>query len=376
MTRVLILTRRFEYGGAERQLVALANGLDKTRFSITIAPFYDDGPLLQDVERIQGVQVVHLHKKGRWDLLPFFWRLWRTVVRIKPHIMYGYMGVANQLALLAGRLVRAQVVWGVRASNMDLDRYDLLMKILYRFECWAARFPDLIISNSLSGKSYHSSHGFPEDKIVVIPNGIDTERFVPSPILREKLRAEWGLTEKEMVIGLVARLDPMKDHPTFLRAAALLIRERPDSRFVCVGDGVPSYRMKLHDLGAALGLTGYLKWVGFKDDMAAVYNALDIACSSSSFGEGFSNTVGEAMACGVPCVVTDVGDSKWIVGNTGAVVETNNATALCSAWSNILEAGPARRAELSQQSRARIVQHFSLERLIEDTTKVLQSLGS
>ena len=373
MIRILILTRRFEYGGAERQLVALVKGLDKTRFSLTVVPFYEGGPLLQEVECIPGVQVLPLYKSGRWDVIPFLWRLWQAVVLVKPHIVYGYMGVANQLSLLVGWLVRGKVVWGIRASNMDLDQYGWLARMLYQLECRTSRFPAFIISNSQSGKRYHADGGFPNEKIVVIPNGIDTDRFAPDQKLREKVRAEWGLTERETLIGLVARLDQMKGHPTFLRAAAFLSCEQPNLRFVCVGDGDHAYRQKIRDLSEELGLTATLRWVGFRDDIVAVYSALDVACSSSSFGEGFSNAVGEAMACGVPCVVTDVGDSKWIVGDTGYVVVADDPKALAASWHKMLDMGGAARGMYGQRARERVIKHFSLDRMIDETARVFEA---
>jgi len=374
MIRILFLTRRFEYGGAERQLIALAKGLDKARFAVTIVPFYQGGELFEEAERIPNAQVIPLRKKGRWDLFSFLWSLWQVVVRSNPHIIYGYMGVANLVSLLMGKLSGSKVVWSVRASNMDLDRYDWLTGLAFRLERPLSRFAHLIIVNSVEGKRYHVTHGFPDEKMVVIPNGIDTWQFRPDPMLREKVRAEWSVSEKETLIGLPARLDPMKDHPTFLQAAALLSRERPDVRFVCVGEGNASYRLKLQALSKELRLTDRLIWTGFRADMHAVYNALDVACSSSSYGEGFSNVIGEAMACGVPCVVTDVGDSRWIVGETGLVVPPLDLIALCSAWRKMLGAGVVTRTEWGYKARERVIHHFSLERLIAETHKVLTSI--
>ena len=376
MIRVLILTRRFEYGGAERQLVELIKGLDKNVFSLTVAPFYDGGPLLREIEGIPGVEVVPLRKRGRWDVVQFFMRLWRVAASVKPHIAYGYMGVANQLALLIGWMVRGKVLWGIRASNMDLDQYDWLMKALYKIECKLSRFPMLIISNSRSAKDYHVAQGFPAEKIVVIPNGIDTNRFAADLQLREKIRSEWRVSDEEILVGLVARLDQMKDHTTFLRAAALLLPKYSLVRFVCVGDGRAAYRKKLYDLAVQLGLVDRLLWVGFRDDMVAVYSALDVACSSSSFGEGFSNVVGEAMACGVPCVVTDVGDSRWIVGDTGSAVRPNDPMAFSAALHKMLELQPALRKERGRKARERIIEHFSVGRMIKETTHLLEAANS
>ena len=203
-----------------------------------------------------------------------------------------------------------------------------------------------------------------------IPNGIDTEWFRSDPEARQRIRTEWGLTESEKLIGLVGRLDPMKDHPTFLRAAAMLSQERGDVRFVCVGDGPTDYRRELSALGKELGLTQRLIWAGVREDIPAVYNALDIVTSSSSYGEGFPNVVGEAMACEVPCVATDVGDSAWIVGETGVVVSPKDPEALAAGWKTSL----ARHgSEMALEARLRVEENFSVERLIEQTERAIWS---
>ena len=134
------------------------------------------------------------------------------------------------------------------------------------------------------------------------------------------MRLEWGIAECEKLIGQVGRLDPMKDHSTFLKAAALLAHERKDVRFVCVGEGPTGYRDELYSLAKTLGLASRLIWAGSRRDMPAVYNAFDVAVSSSRWGEGLPNVIAEAMACGVPCVVTDVGDSAFVVDKLGVVV--------------------------------------------------------
>jgi glycosyltransferase involved in cell wall biosynthesis len=144
-------------------------------------------------------------------------------------------------------------------------------------------------------------------------------------------------------------------------------------RFVCVGDGAASYREQLQALSRELGLAECLRWVGFRDDIAAVYNSLDLACSSSLFGEGFSNAIAEAMACGVPCVVTDVGDSAAIVGTTGEVVPGGDPQALANGWGRLrvrLRVQPDLRAE----ARNRIAQHFGVGSLVERTSAALHSV--
>ena len=370
--RILLLCRSLGVGGAERQLVILAKGLHQQGHQVTVMVFYANGALEKDLHE-NGITVFDLRKSGRWDVLPFFVRAVLVVWKLKPSVIYGFLGTPNILtAFLKPIFPRARVVWGVRASNMDLDRYDWLSRLSYRIECRLSRFADLIICNSRSGLEYAAAHGFPEGRMTVIPNGIDTEHFKSDAAARERIRAGWGIGEKEMLIGLVARLDPMKDHPTFFRAAAMLARERSDVRFVCVGDGSEPYKSELYHQASVLGLNERLIWAGARHDMPAVYNALDFS-TSSSYSEGFPNTIAEAMACSVPCVVTDVGDAKQIIGDTGYVVVPGNPPALVSAWQEALDEGGVEKASRSQRARERIIKHFSLERLIEETTRVLET---
>jgi glycosyltransferase involved in cell wall biosynthesis len=368
MIKWTFLIRSLNVGGAERQLIALAKALIKKDFNITVLTFYSGGALEEDLKD-SGIKLISLEKRGRWDVLGFLWRLIHHIKEIQPDVVHGYLGTANILTVLLKPLFpKTKMIWGVRASNVDFSRYDWLSGLNFKLECLLSPLADLIIVNSNAGKTYHIDHGFPSEKVVVVPNGIDTERFKPDPDARIKIRKEWRISDDTILIGLVARLDPMKDHPTFLKAAALLSKEREDIRFVCVGTGSETYTQKLYYLANELGISDKVIWAGERNDMPAVYNALDIACSSSSYGEGFPNVVGEAMACGVPCVVTDVGDSAWIVGDTGIVVPPKNPHALAVGWKSILEIN---RREMGIKSRSRIIERFSIKYLVDKTESVL-----
>jgi glycosyltransferase involved in cell wall biosynthesis len=217
------------------------------------------------------------------------------------------------------------------------------------------------------------SAGFRGSRMVVIQNGIDTTHFAPDLKAGLRLRASWQVPEDSLLIGIVGRLDPIKDHPTFLRAAAILAGSRPDVRFVCIGGGPEEYARCLRNLADDLGLCDKVIWPGFiTNDMVAAYNALDL-CSSSSYGEGLSNAVAEAMACGVPCVVTAVGDSPLIVGDTGVVVPPKNPDALAAGWAAMIErlvGNPGLRAA----ARKRIESKLSAEAFIANVSKLLLGL--
>jgi glycosyltransferase involved in cell wall biosynthesis len=376
MIHILFLVRSLETGGAQRQLIELVKGIDKSDFTVTVATFYDGGALRPDIDGLSDVTLISLHKKGRWDLLPFLWRLVCLVHEVKPQIVHGYMGIANELGLLMAKMVGARAVWGLRASNMDFSRYDWASAWGFRIGAWASHFADLIIVNSHAGQQYHIAHNYAGDRMIVISNGIESERFRPDCTARQRLRCEWSVGENERLIGLVGRLDPMKDHPTFLRAAALLHQERQDVRFVCVGDGPAPYKQELQSLAREFGLGEYLIWASARSDMPCIYNALDIATSSSSYGEGFANVIGEAMSCGIPCVATDVGDSAAIVGDQAQIVPPRDPRALMGAWIRFLDLSEERRVAIAEQARKRIVNEYSIQQFVRNTEATLLGISS
>jgi glycosyltransferase involved in cell wall biosynthesis len=261
---------------------------------------------------------------------------------------------------------------GVRTSGKDLGRYDWTFRFSFWLERLLSRLADLVIINSQAGKAVYLKKGFPAEKMLVISNGIDTQVFHAEAGLGQALRAEWGVAETDVLIGIIGRLDPMKGHAVFLKAAAAL--DRPDLHVVVVGDGPQAYRQYMVDLGNALGLGKRLVWAASRRDVACVYNALDICCSASIYGEGFPNVVGEAMACGIPCVVTDVGDSAWVAGPAGKVVIPNDCNSLSSALNKMIELSRSERAILGKNGRQRVADNFSVESMVRNTEDALVAL--
>lgn len=371
MTLIVLFIRSLDVGGAERQLVALAKGLSARGVPVRVLTFYPGGTFLPELEAA-GVPVEDLGKCGRWDVVPFVWRLYRRLRDLNPGVLYAWLTTANTLAAIIGRLAGVRrIVWGVRASNIDFDRYDWLTRVDFFFTRLTAQLADCIVCNSDAGRDFHITRDYPERKLIVVENGIDTEYFRFDPKGRARLRAEWQVGEHERLVGLVARLDPMKDHETFVRAAAVLARERNDVRFVCVGDGLQHYRLQLDEVVRGLGLQGRVQCVAARQDLAAVYSAMDVV-SSSSYGEGFSNAIAEAMSCERPCVVTDVGDSARIVGETGRVVPARDPVALAKAWSAMLTLNVDSSSALGRRARQRILDNFSFLRMVEISLRVLQ----
>lgn len=366
---LVFIVRRLERGGAERQLVELIRGMDKAVFSISLIALYPGGALWEEVCSLPGVRVRHLGKRGRWHL-NVVGKLIEALREATPDIVHGYMDVANLLALVA-KPMGAKVVWGLRASKVDTSRYDFMRRTVLRLESLFARCPDLIICNSESARIDARARGFPMTRTVVVRNGIDTERFKPDPAARLRVRADWRVSPDEYLIGMIGRLDPMKGHSVFLAAANLVAARQPRARFVVVGDGV--LRRELEERAASGGAHERIIWAGERSDIPAVLSALDLSVSSSLFGEGFSNVLGESMACKVPCVATDIGDAAAILGDLGWLVPPGDSRALAESISEAMRghrAGEARRDLMRQ----RIVEDFGVEKLARATSGALLTL--
>jgi len=290
--RIMFLARALTIGGAERQLVVQARGLAARGHRVTVCVFYGGGPLEPDLARA-GVQVVDLQKRGRGDSLRFIVRLCSALRSEQPDVLHGFLVVPNIFsALVRWVSPKTRLVWGVRSSMTDFSQYDPWENRAFGVSRWLSRRPDLIIANSNAGARAHAAAGYPERKLAVVHNGIDTARFRYDPEGRARLRRDWQVGDAPL-IGLVARLDPVKDHPTFLRAVAKVQSRNPATRAVCIGDGAAKYRAELIDLAASLGAN--VRWETSTLNVAAVYSALDVACSTSWFGEGFSNALAGAI---------------------------------------------------------------------------------
>jgi glycosyltransferase involved in cell wall biosynthesis len=373
---ILFLIRSMHVGGTERQLVALAKGLDKHRFDVHIALLYGDGALLKELKDVQNIEVTDLEKKGRWDLVKFFWRLIRFIRHNSFDIVYSFLPDVNLIATLAvffGRH-RHRLIWGIRASNLDFHRHGRLPKISYRLQRLLAGIPDIIVSNSEAGLSSIVRLNPFVKKTVVIPNGIDLQRFRPNIDARIEYRKRLNVTDHERLIGIVARIDPMKDYETFIESVSILERKVKNLRFICIGGGPADYRARLAKFAAKKKIDEKIIWYGTCFEMPSMYNALDIVCSASSHGEGFSNAIGEAMACGIPCVVTDVGDSKMIVGDAGVVVAPGEPEALAAGIQKILQRKAENKDLLADQVRRRIVSNFSVDQLVSRTSTVFENV--
>ncbi len=363
MIKVLHLITDLSTGGAELMLFKLLTRMDSSRFNNLVVSMTDKGTVGSRLEAL-GIRVFTLGMRRGIPGPLALWRLCRLLKRERPDILQSWLYHADLMGLLAGRLVGGQAtVWNLRCSYWDMRQYPKLTTAVVRFLTTMSSWPEAIVVNSKAGRRLHEELGYVARQWELIPNGFDLKDFHPDPQARIRFRQELGLPPTALLIGLVARFDPTKDHRTFLKACHLLLKNYGAVRFILVGAGVVSTNYALTSPITALGIEKYVHLLGERRDIATITAALDIACSSSS-GEGFSNVIGEAMACGVPCVVTDVGDSAWIVGNTGKVVPSQNPASLAQGLAGLIELGEKGRERLGLAARQRIEEHFGLESVV------------
>lgn len=283
-------------------------------------------------------------------------RVSQAIAGTRPQLVQGWMYHGNLAAFL--RPLDTPVLWNIRQTLYDLDRERRLTRAVIRSSALASRFARAIVYNSVVSARQHAALGFRSDRNWIIPNGFDTRRFAPSAERRARMRAELALTADQPVVGLIARVHPMKDHAMFLRAATIIAAQIPDACFLLAGDGATVEGLGNKVRGACL--MDRVRLLGPRADVADVMAALDVACSTSAWGEGFPNVLGEALASGVPCVATEVGDSADVVGDGGLIVPPRDAMAFAQAVIAML-VDSARRARAAMEGRRRVLERFSIE---------------
>jgi len=370
---VVFLVGSLGIGGAERQAIAIAGELKRMGNRVAIISLAD-GPLRQMVV-LEGVE---LHVVGRtFGFSPAavnpLARLLRT---ISPDVVYAFLEVQWLLALAAVRInsrhrsPRPKVVFGLRTGSYRKPTAGVRQRTVHELACRGAAHADLLIANSSSGLEDFRSrcHGSPPG--VVIPNGIDVSTLAPAPHAGAALRASWGIASDALVIGHVGRLSEVKDHETLIDSFALLAATDIDARLVCVGEGTETRRQSLVQRAETNGIADRVRFTGARSDLAAVYSAFDVL-ALSSVREGFANVIAEAMACGVPAVVTDTGASREIVGEFGEVVPVGNAHEFATAVHRLLS---RRSPALALACRQRILDNYTLQHCASLTLDAFASL--
>jgi glycosyltransferase involved in cell wall biosynthesis len=275
--------------------------------------------------------------------------------RLHPDLMMTWLYHADLVGTLAGRVAGVgRIIWNIRCSDMEFSRYPATTRWVVAALVRLSGLPWAIGVNSRAGQRAHDRLGYRPRQWAYLPNGFDTEVWRPNAQERGEVRKELGFVDSDTVVGMVARVDPQKDHATFLEAARVVLARHPRFRVLLVGRDTDG--LELPD-----ELRSITKVLGERRDVKRLMQALDILVSSSAYGEGFPNVIGEAMACGVPCVATDVGDSANILGDTGQIVEPLEPHKLASAIAGLVEMPSVDLRKCGVRARERVKRYFSVD---------------
>jgi len=364
--RVMHVITSLDIGGAEQMLRRLVTADSHGAVSHEVVTMIAGGPLQAPIAAA-GIPVTALNMTPGAASLAGLWQLTRLIRRQKPDLIQTWLyhaDLATTLALqFSGRRRQTPLIWGLRCSDMHAGHATPRHRLILRALAFLSRRPDMIISNSTSGVRVHAQAGYRPKDWKVIPNGFYPEIFAPNPRQRQQIRAQLGFTEQDFAIVLCARVAPMKDHQTFVRAAEIVAAELPQARFVLIGRDTDRAKTRLDQLIEASDVASRFLRLGERSDVAALLPAMDLATVTSAFGEGFPNVLGEAMATGIPCVSTNVGDAAMVIGRTGSIVPIRDPQAMAKAWLEMHAKGPQGRARLGAAARRRIQENFAMDRV-------------
>jgi len=362
-------------GGAETMLLKMVRCHLKLGVEMEVISLLPPGTLVPEFEAL-GVPV---HCLGIPQGVPDprgFIRLLGHLYRFKPEVIQTWMYHADLLGGLT-RVLRPStpVVWGVHHSNLNKDmNRSMTLRIAKLCARLSRALPRKIICCSEASRAVHAELGYDAGRMVVIPNGFDLDRFHPDPEARTALRADLGIPGNALLVGLVGRLDPLKDHGNFFKAWRQLpaeINGHPVHALLC-GVGMTLETPQVVEWTQGLDLSR-IHLLGLRRDMPQINASFDVACSSS-LGEAFPSVLGEAMACAVPCVVTDVGDFRLIVAETGRAVPPSDSDALAAALREVLSLPDAERLALGQAALHRVQSNYRVDIVAEKYLNVYSAL--
>ena len=345
-------------------LCKLLSQTNKAYFAPEVISLTDRGQLGDKIEAL-GVPVHTINMRRGVPNPVGLIKLAKLLRERKPGLIQTWMYHADLLGGLVAKVVSdAPIVWNIRASQLSWSVDKKTFIVLKASAFLSAKVPTKIISCSEDAYNLHTKLGYDATKVIVIPNGFDLASYKIDSAARASIGEELGIPPEVPIVGLVTRFHPQKDIHNFVQAAALLRREIPNVHFIMSGTGISWDTPELAQWITEVNLRDCFHLLGRRVDIPKLTAAFDVASSSSAFGEGFPNVLGEAMACGVPCVATDVGDSALIIGDTGIIVPPKNPQALADGWGKILMMDVEERRNLGQAARQRIEENFSLDSVV------------
>lgn len=369
--KILHIVPGLETGGTEVFLANLLPALQARGIESTLCSLREGGAVASRLIDA-GVTVRALGVSGYFSSALAWSRLKALARASRPDVIHGWLYHGNLAASLArSGIPTAYLLWSIRHSLVGRRHEKAATRVTIRIGARLSRRVDRVIYNAQESARQHAYAGFANERAVVIPNGIDTDRFVPDAASRSRNRRAHGFADEDLLVGIVARYHPIKGHSLFVTAAAIAARTDRRLRFVMLGRGLDN--SELEKLLAHSGIRDKTQLINERADVSGILNMLDVYVSAS-WGEGFPNVVGEAMACGVPCVVTDVGASRELVDGTGAIVAPGAPQSLAAAIVELTGRPAALRLELGAAARDRVTRLFSWERSVSAYAELYANL--
>ncbi|MFN0023050.1 MAG: glycosyltransferase [Parvularculaceae bacterium] len=366
---VLHVTTGLNVGGAEIMLMRFLAHQDAGRFKPSVVSLMTPGPIAAHIER-RGIPVTSMDM-APGKLYPANLIGLRSAIRATvPQLYHGWMYHGNLVASLASMAngKPAPVIWSIHHSLHDIENEKPLTATVIKTLARMSRHAFAISYCSRIAADHHERYGFDTRRRVVIPNGVDCDEFSPGASARARLRALIDIPDARLIIGNFARFHPMKDQVRLVEATAQLAGRGVDVQALFIGDGHENNVLsrRAHDLG----IGDRVSILGVRTDIKDIAPGLDAFAMTSSWGESFSLAAAEAMACGVPAIVTDIGDCAWVVGDASLVARPNDTESVAAALERLLRLTPEERRAIGLNARARMLEHFSMREYVRRHTEL------
>jgi glycosyltransferase involved in cell wall biosynthesis len=363
MITVVHLITGLVRGGAETTLARLVTRMDPERFHNVVISMRPSSELFEELAG-QGVEMHSLGMRHWCESIPALPKLRALIAETRPQVLQTWLYHADLFGTLAAAGAGTQLVWNLRNSEMGGADGKRMHRVLVSVLARLSRQPAAVIANSHAAERAHSAAGYRPKRWVHVPNGYDTDEFRPCRNAGRHLRAELELPRNTLLIGHFARFDPMKDHGTFFAAAGAVAKANPRTAFVMGGCGITSENAAIQRTIAENGLAGRVHLLGERKDMPQLLAGLDMLALSSTYGESFPNVVAEAMACGVPVVATDVGDTARMLKASGVIVPPRAPDELARALTFLCGLEARVRRRIGAQGRQVVHEHFAIDRMV------------
>jgi glycosyltransferase involved in cell wall biosynthesis len=352
-------------GGAEIMLFNIVSRINREEFNPIVVSLTTQGILGERIQEL-GIPVFALNMGvGNFNFIKSILKLIEIIKSEKPNIVHTWMYHADFIGgVIAYYCGIKTICWCIHHSNLN-EKLNKLSIIILSKLCAriSSIIPKKILTCSNAAKKMHISLGYDASKFVVVPNGVDIEKFKPDSAAHEIICRELNIDENSVLIGLIGRMDPLKNHEGFFEAAKYIHDHNPQAVFILAGKDVTEKNEVIERSLSKYNLRNVTHLLGLRSDISRIISGLDILVSSS-MGEAFPNVIVEAMSCGVPCAVTNVGDSAFIVGNYGYVVNSGDMVGLANSIMRFLDLTISQRKEIGIQCRKRIVEEFEMGEIV------------